>query len=107
MPCYRCGARQTDPKRGPSPWKRGVRAGTQVLVCPDCQRVHDWTTDLDRCTTCGSTALARALGDTTCRSCGTTQTETATSSASTGADPALAAEVEAALDRVLRGPKPQ
>jgi len=49
MPCYRCGARQTDPGKGPSPWKRGVIADEQVLVCPDCQQTHDWTADLDRC----------------------------------------------------------
>ena len=30
MPCYRCGARQVDPDRGESPWKRGVRADRQV-----------------------------------------------------------------------------
>jgi hypothetical protein len=107
MPCYRCGARQADPKRGPSPWKRGVRAGTQVLVCPDCQRVHDWTADLDRCATCGSTMLVRALGDTTCRACGATRPGAETRLTPTGPDPALAAEVDAALDRVLRGPGPQ
>jgi hypothetical protein len=69
MPCYRCGARQTDPGKGPSPWKRGVIADEQVLVCPDCQQAHDWVDDLDRCESCGSTMLVRALGETRCREC--------------------------------------
>ena len=43
MPCLLCGARQTDPVRGASPWKRGVKGGEQVLVCPDCQTHGDWT----------------------------------------------------------------
>ena len=101
MPCYRCDKRQTDPARGASPWKRGVVAGEQVLVCPDCQRAHDWTGDLDRCPACGSTQLARALGVTTCRGCGQTFDE---SSPQAPARPVerLADEVAAALDRVLR-----
>ncbi|MFD0536410.1 hypothetical protein ACFQY7_24410 [Actinomadura luteofluorescens] len=57
MPCFRCGARQTDPVRGASPWKRGVRADHQVLICPRCQAVHDWADALDRCSECGSAAL--------------------------------------------------
>ncbi|HKA67614.1 MAG TPA: hypothetical protein VKG85_00705 [Actinomycetes bacterium] len=70
MPCYRCGARQVDPVRGPSPWKRGVRAGAQVLVCPDCQQGPQWLAELDHCTRCGSEQLARILGETLCRACG-------------------------------------
>src|SRR4051794_495923 len=73
MPCYRCGARQHDPGKGPSPWKRGAIADEQVLVCPDCQQVHDWTADLDRCASCGSTMLVRALGETRCRACSWTK----------------------------------
>ncbi len=69
VPCYRCGARQTDPVRGASPWKRGVRANEQILVCPDCQRDSSWLDDLDRCPVCGSTALIRRLGETVCRDC--------------------------------------
>ena len=46
MPCYRCGARQVDPDRGESPWKRGVRADRQVLICPGCQSSGDWLADL-------------------------------------------------------------
>ena len=68
MPCFRCGARQTDPVRGASPWKRGVRHETQVLICPDCQRSGDL--DLDTCHSCGSTALICRLGEIECRSCG-------------------------------------
>ena len=70
MPCHRCGARQTDPVRGASPWRRGVRAGEQVLVCPDCQRDRDWTADLAHCAACGSARLVRALGNTQCKDCG-------------------------------------
>ncbi|HEX6327824.1 MAG TPA: hypothetical protein VFZ72_14735 [Jiangellaceae bacterium] len=69
VPCYRCGARQTDPVRGTSPWRRGVRADEQVLVCPDCQQNSSWLDDLDRCPVCGSTALFRRLGATVCREC--------------------------------------
>jgi hypothetical protein len=70
MPCYRCGARQTDPDRGQSPWRRGVRDDRQVLVCPDCQVSHDWKGDLDRCPRCGSVHLVRRLGEVECRDCG-------------------------------------
>ncbi|KAB8183212.1 hypothetical protein [Microbispora catharanthi] len=105
MPCYRCGARQTDPVRGASPWKRAVRREAQVLVCPDCQRVHDL--DLDTCASCGSIALICRLGEIECRSCGEVRLaradEPLVTAGSTGAGhmPGLAAEVEAALDRVL------
>jgi DNA-directed RNA polymerase subunit RPC12/RpoP len=97
MPCYRCGARQTDPGKGPSPWKRGVIADEQVLVCPECQQVHDWQADLDRCAACGSTMLIRALGQTRCRACDWTK-ESERSGANAG-DSSLAGDVEAALRR--------
>ena len=96
MPCYRCGSRQTDPGKGPSPWKRGVIRDEQVLVCPDCQQVHDWVGDLDRCESCGSTMLLRALGETRCRECAWTK---ATAAPSRSASGDLAADVEAALRR--------
>ncbi|WP_327046926.1 hypothetical protein OG320_03215 [Microbispora sp. NBC_01189] len=117
MPCYRCGARQIDPVRGSSPWKRAVRREAQVLVCPDCQRVHDL--DLDTCASCGSIALICRLGEIECRSCGEIRLArageplvAAGSSGSAGsAGPSgssglsgLAAEVEAALSRVLGRP---
>ena len=70
MPCYRCGVRQTDPGRGQSPWKRGVRRESQVLICPDCQSDADWTADLDRCAHCSSVHLVRRLGEVECRDCG-------------------------------------
>jgi len=115
MPCYRCGDRQTDPVRGPSPWKRGVLGGVQVLVCPDCQRTHDWMGELDRCAACDSTLLVRLLGDTHCRACGATGERVvavkppagpaptgATTGATTGPELAgLADDVEAALDRLF------
>jgi len=71
MPCYRCGARQTDPGRGQSPWRRGVRRDCQVLVCPECQGRHDWADDLDKCPRCRSVHLVRRLGEVECRDCGT------------------------------------
>ena len=70
MPCYRCGVRQTDPGRGQSPWKRGVRRDSQILICPACQTSHDWTADLDRCGQCSSVHLVRRLGEVECRDCG-------------------------------------
>src|SRR4051812_11568436 len=97
MPCYRCGARQTDPGKGPSPWKRGVIADEQVLVCPECQRSHDWTADLDRCGSCGSPMLVRQLGETRCRQCA--WTKQASADRAGGSDSTLSDEVAAALRR--------
>jgi hypothetical protein len=105
MPCYRCGARQTDPVRGASPWQRGVRDSSQVLICPDCQRLHDL--DLDSCGTCGSTALICRLGEVECRSCGAVwmarsdDSATGSGTGSVESPPGLSAEVEAALNRLL------
>ncbi|WP_084963854.1 hypothetical protein [Thermoactinospora rubra] len=98
MPCYRCGARQTDPVRGASPWRRGVRREVQVLICPDCQRHHDL--DLDTCESCGSTSLICRLGEVECRSCGAVRQAAAARELVTTV-PGLSAEVEAALNRVL------
>jgi len=105
VPCDTCGARQTDPVRGASPWKRGVRQGLQVLVCPDCQVAGDWTADLDRCKSCGSTALVRTLGETHCRSCGAVATASVPSEAPppTTTAPGLSEDVAAALDRLWPG----
>ena len=105
MPCYRCARRQDDPAKGASPWKRGVRNGAQVLVCPDCQQVHDWTADLDTCATCGSTALVRALGETRCKTCGAVGDGVVSSpgQAAAAAGSSLADEVAAALSRVFDG----
>ncbi|QFG20926.1 hypothetical protein [Actinomadura sp. WMMB 499] len=110
MPCFRCGARQTDPVRGASPWRRGVRADHQVLVCPGCQAVHGWADGLDRCTACASAALVCRLGEVECRDCGHTREAVrddlvrAAAPGGTG-DRDLSAEVAAALSRVLsRGP---
>ncbi|MFF0310436.1 hypothetical protein ACFYSC_23635 [Streptosporangium sp. NPDC004379] len=110
MPCFSCGARQTDPVRGASPWKRGVRRETQVLICPDCQRAHDL--DLDTCAACGSAALICRLGEVECRSCGSVRLARsgrpvpAGNAAAPGAPDVpdasgLADEVQAALERVL------
>lgn len=104
MGCYVCGARQTDPARGASPWQRGVVAGEQVLGCPACQASGAWAASLDRCASCGSALLARRLGETVCRSCGHV------GAGVPAADPPpraaaeraeLAAEVAAALDRAF------
>jgi ribosomal protein L40E len=118
MPCYRCGVRQTDPGRGQSPWKRGVRRDSQVLICPHCQASDDWMADLARCPRCGSVHLVRRLGEVECRDCGAivppsagpgegepltevALTETAGGEAAGGASPDLSEEVARALDRVL------
>ena len=104
MPCYRCGARQVDPDRGASPWKRGVRADTQVLVCPQCQTGRDWAADLDRCGRCGTVRLVRRLGEVECRDCGHVQVPPVPAQVrepGAGAPGGLAEEVARALDRVL------
>ncbi|KAB2376937.1 hypothetical protein [Actinomadura montaniterrae] len=111
MPCFRCGARQTDPVRGASPWRRGVQADHQVLVCPGCQTAHDWADDLDRCAACGSVALVCRLGEVECRDCGHTREavrddprppDLVPSNAGPRDDRGLSEEVAAALSRVLR-----
>jgi len=73
MPCFQCGARQSDPARGASPWRRGVRADRQVLICPDCQTALDWRAALDRCVSCSSVELICRLGEVECRTCGHTR----------------------------------
>jgi hypothetical protein len=103
MPCYRCGARQTDPIRGASPWKRGVREERQVLVCPNCQATTDWAADLEKCQACHSAGLVCRLGEIECRDCGHTRTaERGGETLVTSGAPGLSEEVEAALSRVLR-----
>jgi hypothetical protein len=110
MPCYRCGTRQVDPDRGESPWRRGVRADRQVLICPDCQVAADWTTELDRCQTCGSVHLVRRLGEVECRDCGAVgqpaEAGLGDAGMTEGAAADLAEEVERALAKVL-GPSRQ
>jgi hypothetical protein len=121
MPCYRCGARQVDPDRGESPWKRGVRADRQVLICPACQSSVDWAAELDRCPVCSSVHLVRRLGEAECRDCGDVREPSpggvspvpgvgpgvpAGGDADFGATPGLAEEVERALARVLGRGKP-
>ena len=103
--CVLCGRRQVDPDSGPSLWKRGVRAGEQVLVCPDCQSAG-WSDGLDRCRGCGSTALVKRLGEIACRGCGTVDDVVPAVNqlpphAARGGRGALEADVAAALDRVL------
>jgi len=125
MPCYRCGARQVDPDRGESPWKRGVRADRQVLICPACQSSVNWSAELDRCPVCSSVHLVRRLGEVECRDCGYVRepghadddidaageagpdqapaptADALAPDADAAGPPGLAEEVELALDRVL------
>jgi hypothetical protein len=91
MPCYRCGARQVDPDRGESPWKRGVRADRQVLICPACQSSVDWTGELDRCPVCSSAHLVRRLGEVECRDCGYVREPGSSAAAGVGPVPGVAA----------------
>jgi hypothetical protein len=90
MPCYRCGARQVDPDRGESPWKRGVRADRQVLICPACQSSVDWAGELDRCPVCSSVHLVRRLGEVECRDCGYVREPGGSGSAGVGPVPGVA-----------------
>jgi hypothetical protein len=117
MPCYRCGERQTDPDRGASPWKRGVRDNSQVLVCPACQTGRDWAADLDHCPACSRVHLVRRLGEVECKDCGHVAQPAAAAPSPAAPSPAapspaapvpvtapasgLAEEVAQALDRVL------
>ena len=97
---------------GPSDWVRGVAGGEHVLVCPDC-RLPGWDDALDRCADCASTRLVKRLGEVSCRSCGAVDRTVAgpraavqpgTGPPAGGSD--LAADVSAALDRLLRGEGP-
>jgi ribosomal protein L40E len=109
MPCYRCGARQVDPVRGHSPWRRGVKSDEQVLVCPGCQASADWTSDLDKCRQCGGVHLVRRLGEVECRDCGRTvpadggpgALSAGPAGAAAARAPGLSEEVALALERVL------
>jgi hypothetical protein len=107
MPCYRCGARPTDPERGPSPWKRAVArlsvAGEhQVLICPSCQRLAGWTAELQACPGCGSLHLIRRLDQVECLDCRLVRESLSVGERVPSArDGALAAEVASALDRLL------
>jgi ribosomal protein L32 len=121
VPCYRCGVRQTDPERGKSPWRRGVRRDQLVLVCPGCQESGEWTAELESCARCASLHLIRRLGQVECLDCGLVHepeavptpgltpglvparpgTSTAPGRPATGPDAALAEEVGRALDRLL------
>jgi hypothetical protein len=110
MPCYRCGSRQVDPDRGPSPWQRRVRHDRQVLVCPDCQVAHDWTAELDHCGSCGGVRLIARLGEVECRECGWIRSAgpppsgEETALGETAGRAGLAEEVAQALGRVLGKP---
>ena len=102
MPCYRCGARQSDPEAGkPSPWRQGLVAEHQVLVCPECYPAA--SSDLARCPGCAGVRLVRRLDQVECLDCHQTR-DAGTEPPVPGpraADSGLAAEVARALDRVL------
>ncbi len=105
MPCQRCGARQGDPSRGPSPWRRAVSEGVQVLVCPTCQQDTGWRNGLDRCPTCDDIRLSKTLGMLRCSGCGWVGEAAAVPHPSNPADESLADEVRAALGRVFGPPR--
>lgn len=102
MPCYRCGARQSDPEQGkPSAWRRGVCREHQVLICPDCFPAV--AAELDRCPGCDRTQLIRRLDQVECLSCGLTRpVNDATPAARDAPAPgSLADEVSDALGRLF------
>src|SRR4051812_37968359 len=107
MPCFICQTRQTDPERGPSGWKRLVRAGEQVLICPECARKPGCDAAADRCPSCGATSLSKSLDVVRCRDCGSTSATAAPSAEGRSSQPDLSAEIAQAVDRVLgRGHRP-
>lgn len=106
MPCQRCGARQDDPVRGPSPWKRAVSGGEQVLICPVCQREDGWQSELDRCPACDGVRLSKTLGVLRCSACGWVGEASAAPVAEGPIDEDLAADVGAALGRMFGGAEP-
>lgn len=103
MACYVCGVRQTDPVRGPSTWKRLVRQGEQVLVCPDCSTRPGWDADADRCPSCGSRTLSKSLGMLRCRGCGSVSAAagTAATPETSATRDGLSDDVTRALDRIF------
>lgn len=102
MPCFRCGARQSDPEPGPSPWRRAVCDGRQVLVCPECQDGGDWRDAVDACPGCGSLDLTRRLGQTVCTQCLTLiHADLPVVADSPPADDVLSRDVADAIERVL------
>ena len=70
------------------------------------QPVPGWDGVLDRCAACGSTRLVKRLGEVSCRGCGAVDRVVAgpgaPERASSESRDDLAADVSAALDRVLR-----
>lgn len=107
MGCLLCGRRQEDPRKVPSPWRRGVVLDPdprQVLVCPECQADPAWSEVLARCGNCDSTALLVRFGEATCATCGTVAARPGTRtppSPDEAARTRLRDEVAAAIDRVL------
>jgi hypothetical protein len=101
VPCYRCGARQSDPDPGkPSPWRQGLIAEHQVLLCPDCYPPA--ADNLTRCSRCAGVRLIRRLDQVECLDCHRTrdaETEPAIP-APRPVDSGLAAEVARALERI-------
>ena len=69
--CLLCRTEATDPDKGPSRWTRAVVDDEQILVCPDCQKLHpEWIDRATPCPACGSKKLYKSLGDKVCRACG-------------------------------------
>jgi hypothetical protein len=105
MPCQRCGARQGDPSRGPSAWRRAVSSGEQILVCPTCQQDAGWQAGMDRCPDCEGVRLSKTLGVLRCGACGWSGMAPHSPEPLSPADETLADEVREALGRVFHSPQ--
>lgn len=108
MGCVICGRLQEDPRKGPSPWRRGVvlaPSARQVLVCPGCQEADPaWEDVLARCERCDGVSLLVRFGEVSCRSCGPVAARPGPVVPPGPDDRAraqLRADVAAAVDRVL------
>lgn len=90
-------------------------AGEQVLICPTCQQDASWQDGLDRCPACDGVRLTKMMGWVRCSACGwaeeasrapEVQAPVQVSAQELAADDQLAADVSAALSRVLGEPGP-
>jgi hypothetical protein len=101
VPCYRCGGRQADPEPGkPSPWRQGLVAEHQVLLCPDCYPAA--APDLTRCSRCHGVRLIRRLDQVECLDCHEIRDADAEPAVTAPrvVDSGLAADVASALERI-------
>src|SRR5438105_13502538 len=69
--CRLCGRATYDPDKRSRPWVRGVAAGSQELVCPQCQGTNPgWDLTRPRCARCGGIPRSLTRGEATCRARG-------------------------------------